>query len=70
MALVQGVELIEMIVESGESVKSRNRSGMAKLLAMVDAGQVKAVIAANGDADDTLAFSKREKGIQAVEKAR
>ena len=49
MALVQGVELSEIIVESGESAKSLNRPGMTKLLAMVDAGQVKAVIVAKLD---------------------
>src|SRR6266853_1870156 len=49
MALVQGAELSEIIVESGESAKSLNRPGMAKLLAMVEAGQVKAVIVAKLD---------------------
>jgi site-specific DNA recombinase len=49
MALVQGAELGEIIVESGESAKSLNRPGMAKLLAMVDAGKVKAVIVAKLD---------------------
>jgi len=49
MALVQGVELSEMIVESGESAKGLNQHGMAKLLALVDAGEVKAVIVAKLD---------------------
>src|SRR3984885_12695542 len=49
MALVQSAELSEIIVESGESAKSLNRPGMAKLLAMVDAGTVKAVIVAKLD---------------------
>jgi DNA invertase Pin-like site-specific DNA recombinase len=49
MALVQGAELSEIIVESGESAKSLNRPGMAKLLAMVEAGQVRAVIVAKLD---------------------
>jgi DNA invertase Pin-like site-specific DNA recombinase len=49
MALVQGAELSEIIVESGESAKSLNRPGMAKLLAMVEEGQVKAVIVAKLD---------------------
>ncbi len=49
MALVQGAELSEIIVESGESAKSLNRPGMAKLLAMVDGGTVKAVIVAKLD---------------------
>jgi hypothetical protein len=34
IALVQGAELSEIIVESGESAKGLNRPGMAKLLAM------------------------------------
>ena len=42
-------ELSEIIVESGESAKSLHRPGMAKLLALVDAGQVKAVIVAKLD---------------------
>src|SRR5712691_7717429 len=46
MALAQGAELSEIIVESGESAKSLNRPGMARLLAMVDAGKVKTVIVA------------------------
>jgi site-specific DNA recombinase len=49
MALVQGAELSEIIVESGESAKSLNRPGMARLLAMVDAGKVKTVIVAKLD---------------------
>ncbi len=49
MALVQGVELADIIVESGESAKSLNRTGMGQLLAMVEAGKVKAVIVAKLD---------------------
>jgi site-specific DNA recombinase len=49
MALVQGAELSEIIVESGESAKSLNRPGMAKLLALVDSGKVKTVIVAKLD---------------------
>jgi len=49
MALVQGAELSEIIVESGESAKSLNRPGMAKLLAMVDGGKVRTVIVAKLD---------------------
>ena len=48
MALVQGTELMDTIVES-ESAKSLNRPGMAKLLAMVDKGKVQAVIVAKLD---------------------
>src|ERR1700720_2743354 len=49
VALVQSAELSEIIVESGESAKSLNRPGMARLLAMVEGGQVKAVIVAKLD---------------------
>lgn len=49
MALVQGADLSDIIVESGESAKSLNRPGMAKLLALVDANKVKAVIVAKLD---------------------
>jgi DNA invertase Pin-like site-specific DNA recombinase len=49
MAVVQGAELIEMIVDAGESAKSLNRPGMARLLALVDAGAVDAVIVAKLD---------------------
>ena len=49
MALVQGVELSEIIVEGGESAKSLNRPGMTRLLALVEAGKVRAVIVAKLD---------------------
>jgi DNA invertase Pin-like site-specific DNA recombinase len=49
MALVQGVELTDIIVESGESAKSLQRTGMTRLLALVEAGHVKAVIVAKLD---------------------
>lgn len=49
MALVQGVELSEIVVEGGESAKSLNRPGMTRLPALVDAGKVKAVIIAKLD---------------------
>jgi DNA invertase Pin-like site-specific DNA recombinase len=49
MAVVHGAELIDIIVDGGESAKSLNRPGMAKLLAMVDAGEVQAVIIAKLD---------------------
>jgi site-specific DNA recombinase len=65
MALVQGAELSEIIVESGESAGERkfrscssgisgraeslNWPGMAKLLALVEEGKVKAVIVAKLD---------------------
>jgi hypothetical protein len=46
MALVQSAELTEIIVESGESAKSLNRPGMAKLLALVDSLHNRAIPAA------------------------
>lgn len=49
MATVQGVELAEVIVDAGESAKSLQRPGMARLLALVDAGTVKTVIIAKLD---------------------
>ncbi len=49
MAKVQDVELSDTIVESGESAKSLNRTGMGQLLALIEAGKVKAVIVAKLD---------------------
>jgi DNA invertase Pin-like site-specific DNA recombinase len=49
MAIVQGAELTEIIVDAGESAKSLRRSGMAKLLALVDCGEVDTVIVAKLD---------------------
>ena len=49
MAVVQGGELIDIIVDGGESAKTLNRPGMTRLLALVDAGEVKAVIVAKLD---------------------
>jgi DNA invertase Pin-like site-specific DNA recombinase len=49
MAVVHGAELLDIIVDGGESAKSLKRPGMAKLLAMVDAGKVQTVIIAKLD---------------------
>jgi site-specific DNA recombinase len=49
MAVVQGAELVEIIVDAGESAKSLNRPGMARLLSLVDAGAVDSVIIAKLD---------------------
>src|ERR1039457_4410389 len=46
MAVVHGAELIDIIVDGGESAKSLNRPGMERLLTRVDAGEVQAVIIA------------------------
>ena len=49
MAVVQGVELMEIIIDAGESAKSLNRPGMARLMSLVDAGAVDTVIIAKLD---------------------
>jgi DNA invertase Pin-like site-specific DNA recombinase len=49
MAVVQGAELVDIIVDAGESAKSLNRPGMARLQAVVNAGEVNAVIIAKLD---------------------
>jgi site-specific DNA recombinase len=49
IAVVHGTALAEMIVDGGESAKSLHRPGMARLLAMVDAGEVRTVIIAKLD---------------------
>ncbi len=41
--------MLDIIVDGGESAKSLNRPGMARLLALVDAGEVQAVIIAKLD---------------------
>jgi DNA invertase Pin-like site-specific DNA recombinase len=49
MAVVHSAVLADIIVEAGESAKSLSRPGMQRLLALVDAGEVKAVIIAKLD---------------------
>jgi len=49
MAVVQGAELAEIIVDAGESAKSLNRPGMARLLSLVDSGAADTVIIAKLD---------------------
>jgi DNA invertase Pin-like site-specific DNA recombinase len=49
MATVQGAELVDVIVDGGESAKSLNRPGLQQLMAMVNAGKVQAVIVAKLD---------------------
>jgi site-specific DNA recombinase len=49
MAVVHNAELLDIIVDGGESAKSLNRPGMARLLALVDAGAVQTVIIAKLD---------------------
>jgi DNA invertase Pin-like site-specific DNA recombinase len=49
MATVQGSELIDVIVDGGESAKSLNRPGLQKLMGLVNSGKVQAVIVAKLD---------------------
>jgi DNA invertase Pin-like site-specific DNA recombinase len=49
MAVVYGAELLDIIVNGGEFAKSLKRPGMARLLALVDASEVQAVIIAKID---------------------
>jgi site-specific DNA recombinase len=49
MAVVHSSELLDIIVDGGESAKSLNRPGMARLLTLVDAGEVQVVIIAKLD---------------------
>jgi site-specific DNA recombinase len=49
MAVVQDAELVEVIIDAGESAKSLNRPGEARLLSLVDAGAAEAVIVAKLD---------------------
>ena len=49
MAVVQGAGLVDVIVDRGESAKSLNRPGMARLMSLVDAGAVDSVIIAKLD---------------------
>src|SRR5207248_9220677 len=49
MAVVQGAEVLQVIQDAGESAKSLERPGMARLLALVDAGEVQVVIIAKLD---------------------
>jgi len=49
MAVVHGAELIDIIVDGGESAKSLQRPGMERLLRLVDARNVQAVIVAKLD---------------------
>jgi site-specific DNA recombinase len=49
MAVVQGAELVDVIVDAGESAKSLNRPGMVRLMALVNSGAVDTVIIAKLD---------------------
>ena len=49
MATVQSADLIDVIVDGGESAKSINRPGLQRLLTMVNESKVQAVIVAKLD---------------------
>lgn len=49
MAVVQGAEIVELIVDGGESAKNLNRPGMERLLALVDERTVDTIIIAKLD---------------------
>src|SRR5262245_59262664 len=49
IATIHSAELVEVIVEGGESAKSMNRPGLQRLLALINAGRVQAVIVAKVD---------------------
>src|SRR5580698_5762725 len=49
MATVQGADLVEVVVDGGESAKSLNRPGLQRILALINAGTVQAVIVAKLD---------------------
>ena len=49
MAQLHEAELVEVIVDAGESAKSMNRPGLRRLLGLVEAGTVDAVIVAKLD---------------------
>ena len=40
MATVQGAELLDVIVDGGESAKSLNRPGLQRIMALVNSGKV------------------------------
>src|SRR4051812_43050358 len=49
MATVQGAELMEVVVDGGESAKDMDRPGLQRILALVEARKVEAVIVAKLD---------------------
>ena len=46
MATVQGADLIEVVVDGGESAKSLKRPGLQRIMTLVNSGKVQAVIVA------------------------
>ncbi len=75
MAVVQGADLLEILVDAGESAKSLDRPGMSRLRALVDSGAVQTVIVAKLDrltrsvkdlAELLERFQKREVSLVSV----
>ncbi len=49
MAVVQGAEIVEVIVDGGESAKTLDRPGLARVLAMIDRREIDVLIVAKLD---------------------
>ena len=49
MAVVQGAELVDIVVDGGESAKSMKRPGLERILTLVEGGKVDAVVVAKLD---------------------
>lgn len=49
MALVQGVELVDVVVDAGESAKDTDRPGLRRALAMIESREVGGLIVAKLD---------------------
>lgn len=49
MATVQNADLIDLVIDGGESAKSMNRPGLRRILALVEAGKVDTAIVAKLD---------------------
>jgi DNA invertase Pin-like site-specific DNA recombinase len=75
MAVVNGAELVDVIVDAGESAKSLERPGMNRLLGLVDRREIEGVIVAKLDrltrsvkdlAELLERFNRREVGLVSV----
>jgi DNA invertase Pin-like site-specific DNA recombinase len=49
MSVVQGAELLDVVVDGGESGKNMDRPGLERVLSLVEGGKVQAVIVAKLD---------------------
>src|SRR3954462_13505688 len=49
MAVVHGAELVEVVVDGGESAKDMHRPGLRRVLSMVQAREVEALVVAKLD---------------------